>query len=94
MPKRVIDLGATESLDEIQLLEHENQTASYIALSHSWGGVMPDTLTKSIESQLPPFSEWPRTFQDALSNGCCSIRDPGHVHDRRSPGAQPAPREL
>ncbi|KAH8650588.1 heterokaryon incompatibility protein-domain-containing protein [Tricladium varicosporioides] len=69
LPKRVLNIGST-SKDVIKLVEPNGIQASYIALSHCWGGLQPiKTISTSI-AQMQANIEWndlSRVFQDAIT---------------------------
>ncbi|KAF8847169.1 HET-domain-containing protein [Acephala macrosclerotiorum] len=69
LPKRVLNIGSI-SKDTIRLVEPSNIQASYIALSHCWGGHQPIKTTSSSLGQMQTNIEWnnlSRVFQDAIT---------------------------
>ncbi|KAF2492438.1 HET-domain-containing protein, partial [Lophium mytilinum] len=69
LPKRVIDVGRVDSLDEPHLLVTEEMYGDYLALSHCWGQFPQFTTT--LETLLQrvhsiPIAELPKTFADAV----------------------------
>jgi hypothetical protein len=67
LPTRVLALG--EDNENIFLYESEGEKEDYAALSHCWGTAMPITTTIATLEQRKhgiPFSELPKTFQDAV----------------------------
>ena len=70
MPTRVIDVGAVDGLQSPRLFLSEELEASYVALSHCWGGaVSPLLTTDSLEpfQDAIPLSSLPANFRDAIS---------------------------
>ncbi|KAF1844378.1 HET-domain-containing protein [Cucurbitaria berberidis CBS 394.84] len=67
MPTRLVDVRHGGEL--VHLLERPEK-ASYVTLSHCWGGLKPFALTKSTATQLKDgilISCLPKTFQDAIA---------------------------
>ncbi|CZR52796.1 uncharacterized protein PAC_02673 [Phialocephala subalpina] len=70
LPTRVLDLGPPSSSSTPYLLISNSRTGKYVALSHCWGGELPlSTITSTLASRQAgiPFSEFPKTFQDAIT---------------------------
>ncbi|KAF8851703.1 HET-domain-containing protein [Acephala macrosclerotiorum] len=70
LPTRVLDLGTPSSTSTPYLLITNAQPGKYVALSHCWGGSLPlNTITSTLPSRQAgiPFSEFPKTFQDAVT---------------------------
>jgi hypothetical protein len=69
LPLRVLKVEAGEHEPSIQLVETENQTGNYAALSHCWGK-SPMTTTKKDNLHERKsgikFATLPKTFQDAI----------------------------
>ncbi len=68
LPRRVIDVGSSQS--NPRLVETKNENIPYIALSHCWGTDQTFTTTKStIDERYAGFdlSVLPKTFQDAIA---------------------------
>lgn len=71
MPTRIIDVGSGSD-DEIKLVISKDiaTVLPYAALSHSWGGEIPEKLTTSTLGAMVagiPVSRLPQNFQDAIS---------------------------
>ena len=70
MPTRVIDLGKSRGLDNMLLHKPpKEQKDAYIAFSHQWGEEKTRKnfdLRTTKKSELPPFFQWPKVFQDAF----------------------------
>ncbi len=70
LPRRVLDVGDGEELENLQLKETESSTQGrYIALSHCWGKSLPiKTTTKNLleHSQNIRMSDLTQTFRDAV----------------------------
>ncbi|RYO96014.1 hypothetical protein DL765_011752 [Monosporascus sp. GIB2] len=69
LPTRVIDVGV-EGLREPRLLISSGARANYVTLSYCWGKTRPiTTQTLTLQQHLDsiPFSELPKTFQDAVT---------------------------
>ncbi len=69
LPSRVIDVGE-DSRSDIRLHVSSNEHSAYAALSHCWGKALTTKTTKlnySSRRQGIPFSEFPQTFQDAIT---------------------------
>jgi len=71
LPTRVLDVGCSNSYDNIKLVLNQGQSAQYVALSYCWGGEegMVRTTTSSITAwtQAIPWDRLPKTFQDAIT---------------------------
>lgn len=70
LPTRVIDVGTLDELQGPRLFLSEDIEASYVALSHCWGGVVSQMLmTDTLETfkDVIPLSSLPANFQDAIS---------------------------
>lgn len=69
LPNRVLDIG--DSNTEIKLYETQNQSASYVTLSHCWGNsdFESKTTTQTIEQNKCniTWASLPKTFQEAIS---------------------------
>jgi hypothetical protein len=72
LPDRVIDVGSYNG-DQIALLETFNspKLGRYIALSHCWGGKVPEcrTTKETLATRLAaiPFNSFPKIFRDAIT---------------------------
>jgi hypothetical protein len=69
LPHRVIDVGPPDGLTEPYLLETSGQTASYLTLSHCWGGETPiRTTIENVQRHRTEIkvADMPRTFRDAV----------------------------
>ncbi|KAF2647367.1 HET-domain-containing protein, partial [Lophiostoma macrostomum CBS 122681] len=68
-PRRILDLGSGDGLD-IVLRENLGTFASYVCLSHSWGGQQPLKTTmrslRDFQNKIT-WSSLPRLFQDAVT---------------------------
>jgi hypothetical protein len=71
LPTRIIDLGLQGTEYEPTLYESApGESARYLALSHCWGDQHPIVASeapKNGRSPLPPMSQWPKTFRDAVT---------------------------
>lgn len=69
-PTRIIDVGLDAILQNIFLTTLQDDRAQYVTLSHCWGdtSTILTTTKDTIEQRRRniPFSELPRTFQDAV----------------------------
>lgn len=68
LPTRVIDVGLDER-DEPYLHISNDQLASYVALSHCWGGSSPVATTSSTLDAMQqgiPMKDLPKTFKEAV----------------------------
>ncbi|KAE9367171.1 HET-domain-containing protein, partial [Stipitochalara longipes BDJ] len=63
LPTRVIDIGSSAS--DMKLYESKGLEAKYVALSHCWG-TSPIWTTTVKNQKLPPCSQLPGNFQDAV----------------------------
>lgn len=69
LPTRVLDVDAGLG-GEVKLLVSAGQKAPYVALSHCWGGNIPNkTIKSTLEAQQHgiPIASLPQNFQDAIS---------------------------
>lgn len=69
LPDRVIAIDTDGDTMALRLVETRREPRKYVALSHSWGrGPRMILTTTNIDSmkQNMPFSEMPKTFQDAV----------------------------
>lgn len=70
LPTRVIDVGVEEDWADLHINHTRKKRASYIALSHCWGGPIAPMLTtetiNSFQDRLP-FLELPANFRDAIA---------------------------
>lgn len=67
LPTRVIDVGSPDQL--VRLVHGEGQAGQWIALSHTWGGVVSFTTTKgtlAAHAEEIAMGELPATFRDAV----------------------------
>lgn len=70
LPTRVLDLESPTSPSQLCLVLGQGSTASYVALSHCWGGSQPLKLTLSTLEEFQmniSLSTLPKTFLDAVS---------------------------
>ena len=69
LPTRVIDVGLNDR-DEPHLHISNDQVASYVALSHCWGGSSPVVTTSSTLDAMQqgiPINNLPKTFKEAVA---------------------------
>ncbi|KAI0442998.1 HET-domain-containing protein [Xylaria telfairii] len=70
LPTRVIDVGAKNYDQSLRLIATRGNSASYVALSHCWGGhVSPLLLSDNIDQfkNAIQFQDLPANFQDAVT---------------------------
>lgn len=69
LPTRVLDIGISEGVSYCRLIETDSKEGCYVALSHCWGGEIPERLTKETR---PAFlssiqiANLPANFRDAI----------------------------
>lgn len=69
LPTRVIDVGAKNYDQSLRLIATQEESGSYVALSHCWGGqVSPLLLSDNIDhfKNAIRFQDLPANFQDAV----------------------------
>jgi hypothetical protein len=69
LPTRVIDVGSIEAGLSERIFVSEGKCADWVALSHCWGGEIPEsTTTANLQDreQLLVVDELPRSFRDAI----------------------------
>lgn len=69
LPKRVIDVGSSRSIEHPFLHESQGQVATYVALSHRWGGenVLTTRMSTIAERRRHlPMARLPTTFRQAI----------------------------
>ncbi|KAL6399471.1 heterokaryon incompatibility protein [Ilyonectria robusta] len=69
LPTRVLDIGTSEGLSHCRLLETDSKEGCYVALSHCWGGEIPERLTKETRPTLLSsiqIANLPANFRDAI----------------------------
>jgi hypothetical protein len=69
LPKRVINVGSREPLQEPYLYESEGEIGTWITLSHRWGGAIGTTLTGNTRAEMLraiKLTSLPRTFHDTI----------------------------
>jgi len=70
MPKRVIDVGPSDGTEEPRLIETQDPSITWCALSHTWGGKVALTTrmaTLEDRKKMIAMSELPQTFRDAVT---------------------------
>ncbi|KAH7092371.1 heterokaryon incompatibility protein-domain-containing protein [Paraphoma chrysanthemicola] len=69
LPTRIIDVGEAPNLCDVRLIEAVGQKASYVCLSHCWGGERPLKTTKdNLHNHLQsiPWLSMPKMYQDSV----------------------------
>lgn len=69
LPSRILDLCAGPQSDRIRLIDSEGLTGCYSILSHCWGKsqhLVTTTSTLADRMEDIPYSQLPKTFQDAV----------------------------
>jgi hypothetical protein len=101
LPKRVLDLGPSESHEMIVLYVTNGEVAPYVTLSYAWGkSPALKTTTDNLHEHCAgiPFTAFPKTLRDAISltkrlgfkylwiDALCIIQE-GHLGDWREQAA-------